>query len=212
MSGINPHFIKIAVDELVKTQDSIIKKSVSEEVGNIIIQHALGAAAAGLGAAWIPGAGGTAALAASVGVIWLMYYRINKALGIKLSKTLLKSLASAVITNIAASAASVIGGTVTATALSFIPGVGNGAASVVMAGVDYAVVFASGLVYIKILTNLFKAGKNPEEMSADELKAAAKSAVKNEDMSKIVREAKKEYTNARKSGDVSGKETIDREE
>lgn len=211
MSIINSHTLTLAAKELTKAHNSILKENVTNDIADVIIGHSLGAAAAGLGGAWIPGAGGTAALLASVGFIWSMYFRINKCLGLKLSKTLLKSLASAVITNIIASAAGIIGGAAVSTVLSFIPGVGSVAASVIMAGIDYAVVFASGLIYIKVLTNLFKAGKDPAKMSEEQLKAAAGSAVNDEDIGKIIKEAKKDYASARKSGAVDGKEKVDLE-
>ncbi|MDF2588850.1 MAG: hypothetical protein K0S41_2691 [Anaerocolumna sp.] len=211
MAIINPYTLKIALKELVNTQNSILKDNVTDDIADVIINHSLGAAAAGLGSAWIPGIGGTAALFASVGFIWSMYFRINKCLGLKLSKTLLKSLASAIITNIAASAASVIGGAAVSTVLSFIPGIGTVTASIIMAGVVYAAVFASGLIYIKLLTSLFKAGKDPSKMTEEQLKSAAASAVKESDVSKIIKDAKKDYVSARKSGSVNGDEKVDLE-
>ncbi len=197
------------LNELNKAQNNYLKKVGAKEIGEIIKGHALGAAAAGLGVSWLPGAGSTVALAATVAIIWSMYFRINAKLGIALSKTKLKSLASAILTNIGASAASFLGGAIISTALSFIPIVGSAAASIMMAGLDYAVVFVSGIIYMKFLTKLFKAGKDIENLNEEELKAEAKAAVNDEDVNSLFKEARKEYDRARKSGEATGKEHVD---
>lgn len=191
---------------LGESLNDAVSDAVGEEVASIVKKHALGAAASGFAATLLPGAGSTAALVAAVGFIWSMYYRINKCLGLKLSKVVLKSLASAVLTNLAGSVASIIGATV----ISAIPIVNN-VATVLMAGVDYAVVLVSGVVYLKLLTNIFKAGKNIEEMTESDLKEAMESVVKEEDVSQLIKDARDEYKNARKSGEVTGKETIELE-
>lgn len=206
---LNGHMVTMAVKELERVRADFLRENATDEVGETITNHALAAAAAGLGAAWIPGAGGTVALAAGTAAIWSMYVSINRCMGLKLSKTAVKSMSSAVVTNILGSAASVIAGTAAATALSFVPGVGNAAASVIMAGITYAIVTASGVVYLKLLTNVFKAGRNPEELSEAELKNAAGRASGETDVSQIIREAAKEYKKARKSGQVTGKENLD---
>ncbi len=203
------HTLTHHLNELNNVQNDYLKKVGAKEIGDIIKGHALGAAAAGLGVSWLPGAGSAIALAATVGIIWSMYFRINVKLGITLSKTKLKSLASAILTNIGASAASFLGGTIISTALSFIPIVGNAAASIIMAGLDYAVVFVSGIVYMKFLTKLFKAGKDIEILDEEELKAEAKAAVNDEDVNSLFKEARKEYDRARKSGEATGKEHVD---
>ncbi len=194
---------------LSKTQSDYLEKVGAKEIGDIVKGHAFAAAAAGLGVSWLPGAGSAVALAATVGIIWSMYFRINSKLGIKLSKTKLKSLASAMLTNIAASAITFLGGTVISIALSFVPGVGSVLASVIMGGLDYAVVFVSGIIYMKLLTKLFKAGKNIETLNEEELKAEAKATVNDEDVNSMFKEARKEYVRARKSGEATGKEHVD---
>lgn len=194
--------------ELPKAYHEFIKETKAEEIEEIINFHAVGAAASGLAAGWIPGAGGTAALMASVGFIWSMYFRINKKIGIPLSKAVVKSLGSAVLTNLAGTAMTLVGGTIVATALSF-TGLGNVASSLIMAALDYAVVMVSGVIYLKLLTKLFKAGKNLANISAEELKSEAEKVMHEENVNQMLKDSKKEYKDAYKSGKVTGKETID---
>jgi uncharacterized protein (DUF697 family) len=205
---ISSHAITTLVKEFPKAQREFLGDVGASEIGDIIINHSLGAAAASAASGWIPGAGGTAALMASVGFIWSMYYRINQRMGISISKNKLKSLASAVVANIASAAMSLILGVVASTALTFIPGIGNVAASVIMAALDYGVVFAAGIMYLKMLTKLCKDSTNLNNMSESALKNAAKTVIDSEDVSKIIKDAQKEYKTARKSGSVTGKEEI----
>ncbi|MPM28188.1 hypothetical protein SDC9_74707 [bioreactor metagenome] len=210
-SGALHYAAKALSKELPKAYRKGIEGAGAEEIEEIISVHAVGAAASGLAAGWVPGAGGTAALMASVGFIWSMYYRINKKLGIGLSKTVVKSLGAAVLTNIAGSAMALVGGAALATALSF-TGVGNAFSSLIMAALDYAVVLVSGIIYMKILVGLFKAGKDVEKLSSEDLKAAAENVIKNEDVNSMLKDARDSYKKAYKSGEISGKETVDIEE
>jgi hypothetical protein len=136
-----------------------------------------------------------------------MYFRINKKIGIPLSKTIVKSLGSAVLTNLAGTAISLISGTVIATALSF-TGLGNVASSLIMAALDYAVVMVSGVIYLKLLTKLFKAGKDPAIISVEELKSEAENVIRTENVNQMLKDSKSEYKDAYKSGKVSGDESV----
>lgn len=209
-SGMVHHIAKVLAKELPKAYRQGIQEAGAEEIEEIINVHAIGAAASGLAAGWVPGAGGTAALMASVGFIWSMYYRINKKLGIPLSKTVVKSLGAAVLTNLVGSAMALLGGAAIATALSF-TGIGNVFSSLIMGALDYAVVLVSGIIYMKILIGLFKAGKDVTKMSSAELKSAAENVIKEEDVNSMLKEARDTYKKAYKSGDITGKEKIDLE-
>lgn len=210
-SGMLSAMARVLVKELPKMYKEGIQSAGAEEIEEIINVHAIGSAAAGLAAGWVPGAGGTAALMASAGFIWSMYYRINKKIGISLSKTVVKSLGAAILTNLAGSALALVGGTIIATALSF-TGIGNAVSSLIMAGLNYAVVLVSGIIYLKLLVSLFKAGNDPASMSADQLKSAADDIIHNEDVSQMLKDAKEAYKKAYKSGEISGKETVELED
>lgn len=206
-SGMLNVMARTLARELPKMYRSGIQSANAEDIEEIINTHALGAAAAGLAAGWIPGAGGTAALLASGGFIWSMYYRINKKVGIPLSKTVVKSLGAAVLTNLAGSALALVGGAAIATALSF-TGIGNAASSVIMAGLNYAVVLVSGIIYLKLLVGLFKAGNDPASMSVEDLKSSAENIIRQEDVNQLLKDAKDAYKKAYKDGKVTGKENV----
>ena len=190
--------LKTVID-LLQAMEEGTKKIMPEEIAEIVKFHAKGAAVSALGSAWIPGVGGTAAVAISAGFIWSMYGRINKKLGLPLSENILKTLASGVATNLAAAA---IASIAVSTALSIVPGIGWLGASAIMGGVCYALTLGSGFVYLKILTRLFRAGKKPEEMTADDLKKVAKDVVDQENIKDVMKNAKKEFKSARARGEI----------
>ena len=115
------------------------------------------------------------------------------------------------MSNIAQTAMSVVGTWALATILSF-TGVANVASSLMMAALNYAIVTVGGIIYLKLLMGLFAAGKNPAEMNEGQLKRAAKSVMKNEDIKSMLKNAKQGYEDARKSGAVTGNEHIDIED
>lgn len=179
-----------------------------KEIADVINKHSIGAAAAGLGVAWLPGAGSTAALAACAGVIWSMYFRINSRIGVSLSKNILKSVGTAIATNLAAS---VVSSVAISTVASLFPGIGNVAASAVMAGVSYSLTWASGLIYLKVLARL--AGRNSDLSSVDEetLKRTAKDIMANEDIKSVLKEAKAQYKSSKERGEINKGATVDEE-
>ncbi len=184
---------------LVKAMDEAVDDSLPKEIADIVKSHSKGAAIAGVAGGWIPGVGGTAAVVISAGFVWSMYSRINGKINLPLSENIIKSVASGVATNLAGYAISSIA---LGTVFSFFPVLGNIAASAIAGGTCYALTLASGFVYLKILTNLFKAGKDPSSMTADNLKKAAKAVVENEDIKAVMKEAKDAYKAAKDRGEI----------
>jgi len=183
-------------------------KTMAQDLVEIVKTHALGAAASGVGVAWLPGVGSAAALASMVGFIWSMYFRINKRLGLKFSKVVLKSLASAVLSNLAQAAISVVGSVALSTVLSF-TGIGNGIASVIMAALDYSIVMVGGILYLKLINGLMGAGKNPDEMTPTEIEIAMDDVIRSENISSLLKQSKEEYTSGRKNGTITGNEAVE---
>ncbi len=183
-------FVLTAAKALVKSMDKAADDNLPYEIAQIVKDHSKGAAVAAVAAGWIPGAGAVAAVAVSAGFIWTMYGRINHELEVPFSENVMKSLASGVATNLAAG---VVGGLVMSAALSMLPGLGSVGASAVAGATCYALTIASGYVYLKVLTNVFRAGTDPTTMSADDLKRAAKDVAAKEDMKSVVRDAKSAY-------------------
>ena len=186
-------------EELAKNVLEANNKSIDpKDIANIVKVHAAGATVAGLGTAWLPGLGAAVATATCVGFIWGMYIRINNQIGLKLSKNILQTLAAGVATNLASAAISSI---VIGALFSFIPGIGSVGASVIFGTICYALTFASGFVYIKLITNIFKAKKAPENYSAEDLKTMAEETIKNENMKDFMKKAKEDYKKAKENGD-----------
>jgi hypothetical protein len=188
-----------AAIELVKVMDKVMDDSLPRDIADIVKSHAKGAAIAGVAGGWIPGVGGTVAIAISAGFVWTMYGRINGKIDLPFSQNIMKSVASGIATNLAGYA---VGSIAISTAFSFLPGLGNFGASVIAGGTGYAITLASGFVYLKILTSIFTAGKDPTSITAEHLQEVAKKVVQNEDIKVVMKEAKEEYKSAKARGEI----------
>lgn len=180
----------------------------SQDLAEIVKTHALGAAASGIGVAWLPGVGSGAALAAMAGFIWTMYFRINYRLGLKFSKVAMKSLASAVLSNLMQGAVSVVGSVALATVLS-LTGIGNAAPSLIMAALDCSVVMVGGILYLKLLNGLMGAGTDPSEMTPREIEIKMDDVMKGENIESLLRSESRKYKEGRKNGTITGNETVE---
>ena len=166
------------------------------KIEKIILTHSVTAATVGLAGGFLPGAGAVIATVASTGAIWSMYYRLCQELGIKISQNILKTLSSAILTNIATNLGILLAGELAAT---FLPGV----SLVVSAAACYGITYLAGFLFMKLLVNLFKAGKNPSAMTAEELAAAGKEAVREEDCKRIFKNAREEAKQKIRNGEIS---------
>jgi uncharacterized protein (DUF697 family) len=160
----------------IKEIHEINEKEFGDEVAKIVNTSAIGATVSGLASAWVPGLGGTIATGICIGFVWRMYLAINKKVGLSLQDNIVKTIASGILTNLAAA---IVGSIVLSTVLSFIPGLGNISASIIMGGVCYAITLVSGIVYIKILTNIFER-KQKQDVSAEEIQQEYDSMDKDE--------------------------------
>lgn len=105
---MNPGVLVYALKALEEATKGIISGQKIEKAGDTIMQCAIIAAIAGVGSGWLPGVGSLVASAAWVAAIWGMYVKVNKDLDISIKDNILKSLASALLANILASAGSLI--------------------------------------------------------------------------------------------------------
>jgi uncharacterized protein (DUF697 family) len=210
--GVKNSKLLTAAVGLVAVLDGVTDKSLPYEIADIIKLHAKGATAASVASTvattWLPGAGGPALMVVEIGFVWTMFVRLNKKINLTMSKPLLKTLGAGLIAQLAPMAAGIL---VLGAALSFIPG-GSIAAAALEAATTYAATIASGFVYLKVLTKLFKEGKDPSTLSADALKGAVNEVIKNENMKEVLREAKEDYKRAKESGELDKKETVELEE
>ena len=196
---MNPGVLVYALRALEQATKDVIDSQNIDKAGETIKGCAIIAAVAGVGSGWLPGAGAFVATAAWVAAIWGMYVKINKDLGISIKDNILKSLASAILTNILASAGSLILMLSASFLLSFIPGLGSAGAIVIDGFIDYITVFASGVLYIKVLTKLFKAGKG-FNIAESEVNDVADDVIKDSDISEILKEGKEAYKEDKKAG------------
>lgn len=169
------------------------------EISDLVEKHSIGAAAAGLGVAWLPAAGSTAALAVCAGFVWSMYFRINSKIGVPFSKNILKSVGTAIAANLLSS---VVGSLVVSAAFSLIPGLGSIAASALMAGVSFALTWSCGLVYLKVLTRFAEANVDFNNVSEEALKAMAKDVLEKENVKEMMKQAKEQFKAAKARGDI----------
>lgn len=196
---MNPGILVYALKAMEEATRGIISSQQIEKAGDTIMGCAIIAAVAGVGSGWLPGAGALVASAAWVAAIWGMYVKINKDLGISVKDNVLKSLASALLTNIIASAGSLILIFIGSMLLSFIPGLGSVGAIAIDGFIGYVTVFTSGVLYIKLLTKLFKAGKGFNIADSD-VKNLADDIVKESDIPEIIKAGKQAFNEDKKAG------------
>lgn len=115
-------------------------------------------AALGVASSFIPVPGPD--IAAGIAVSWGMHFRINDELEMPFSENIIKSVASGVGTNLAAYVSVLAVGSL----IKVIPGIGTAVAVVIMSAASYALILASGYVYIRVLTELVKS-KSAEDIT-----------------------------------------------
>ena len=131
-----------AIDAYKKINDAA-KYVLPEYIEKIVRKHA----AIAVATAFIP-VGGLDLVAATANV-WTMYVRINNALGVKFSDNKMKSIGSAVVSNLVQN----LGVAAVAMALKWNP-ISYIASVAVLSGALYGLTITSGWVYLKALTNM----------------------------------------------------------
>lgn len=191
---------------LVNALDKVADRTLPAEIANVVKLHAKGAGVAGLAAGWAPGVGSTLAVVTAAGFVWTMYGRINSKLGVPIGKNILKTVASALCTNLAAyMAATFVGSTLA----SLLPGLGSVAAAGINGAMVFALTWVSGLIYLKLLTLLAVKHVSFETLSAEDMKAMMKEVVAGENIKSLLKEAKNMFKRQRESGELDGVEASD---
>lgn len=166
---------------LLELMDKQADAMLPQEIANVVKLHSKIA----VGSAWIPVPG--ADVAAGAANIWTMYGRINSKIGLSIKENILKTIASAVATNLASYAA--LSGV--ASAMKFIPGIGTMGGALILSASLYAITIASGWVYLKALCML--AEKSGPNIDMSKLGEAVKEVLKDSSIKDFVKEAKKEH-------------------
>ncbi|MBE6189058.1 MAG: hypothetical protein E7143_08045 [Rikenellaceae bacterium] len=193
------HLLVMALKELERATKNYLKSEQIEAAGKTIGTCAIIAAGSSIVGTIFPGAS-LVANAAWVAAIWGMYIKINKDLGISIKENALKSLASALLTNILATAGAYLAALIAAAAISFIPGL-HLLATPVSVMLGYMTVYAAGLLYIKLLTKLFKANGS-FDFSESGARGLAASVVGEVDMNDILDEARASFKQDKKDGNI----------
>lgn len=187
-----------ALKELENVSDELLRKDGAEEAGDTILVCSIAAAVSGIGSGMLPGVGSVVASAACVTSIWTMYVKINQHLGISVKDNILKSLASAILTNIIASAGSYVLVLIGAIAISFIPGIGY-ASTIIYGTLAFISVYASGILYIKLLTRVMRAKKTLDSTDVN-IEDIAKDIVNESNVSDLLKEGKEMFEQTKKDG------------
>ncbi|MBQ6111854.1 MAG: hypothetical protein IJL01_05620, partial [Synergistaceae bacterium] len=165
----------------------------TDELAGIVINHAIAAAAAGMAAGVLPGISALISSGIAVGAIWHMYYAIGKYVHLTFGKDILKAAASAILSNLAHQT---WGYFAVEIAAMFIPLISIPATGFIF----FAITYFSGLTFLLLLVALFKAGKDPTEMSADDIKNEAKKVAEDIDFREETKKVREGFKKIRKEG------------
>lgn len=157
----------------------------AHELSDIIKEHAL----LGTGAAMIPVP--VLDVAAIIANIWAMYVRINNVVGISFSENFLKSVASGIVANVAATIPAIGLGALAGSFLKAVPGIGTLGGIALAAGANLVIVFVAGRVYLKTLEVLVNNGKPLDEAN---IKREAEKIAKDKEFVKTAYAEGKEAT------------------
>ena len=168
---------------------SDLSKQIGEgKLEKIIEGFALAAAATNFGLSHLPGAGGVCGLLALTGIVYALYIKINRMLGIKFSKKFVRSVATMLLSNIAMNAVALIGGAAASSALSFFPGIASASARV-YAGVCFGAVWTAGMLYLEIIGRTVLQHKDLSKMSKADVKKIIENTADRADIPGIVKTA-----------------------
>lgn len=185
---INGPMMKEAIYALNESMKSAGREVNSNNVAEIVSQHALATAGAAAASGVIPGVGGVVALGLASASTAVMYGRLAIEMGVTLKKGVIKALASAVVADIAGTVAVSLAATA---AVSFIPVFGNMSAAALNAITNYCFIYLAALIFINVVARL--GVSRMATMSEAELKAQARTATKDMDVKAAVKEAKGNY-------------------
>ena len=195
---------KMYINQLMdglKEYSKVDGATVADQAELIINRHALAAAAAATAAGWVPGVGSTICTTISVSFVWSMYYRLANLFQIRISKNILKTVASAIV----AETVCYIGGQVVAMAISsLIPGLGSVSSAIIGATLSCTLVYACGEIFIYMLTEILKAKKDLKEntlanLTEEEWEEIAKKVMDKVDMDSLIKEGMKFYKKEKKN-------------
>lgn len=203
MSGTTNHMLYMAFKNLNEAAGDLLNGTKIESIKDTVNNFAISAAVLGAAADVIPGAGGVLAALAQTGLVWALYVKINKTLGISISEHTIKFIGSAIATNIITSAGALILAYAAAAVMSFIPVFGQAGSAVTHLAIGYILIYAAAVVYLNFLTSTFKANGSFNFDDSEKTKETIKKTIKNSDVKDIIKEGKNAFKEAKDNGDIA---------
>ena len=189
-----------ALLELKDVSKGALSGTKIENIAGIINKYAIYSAVAQM-ASLTGGLGSVVALVTQTGLVWTTYVKINKELGISMSDNTMKFIGSAVLTNLIANAGMYLVAMATAWLIGMIP-VLNFAAIAVEVVIAYVLIYATALIYLKLLTEVMRAKGSYEMEESEDTKDLIKKIVKETDIKGVVKEGRDAFKEAKDSGEL----------
>lgn len=193
----------VAFKSLNETTGDFLNGTKIESIKDTVNTFAISAAVLGAAADVIPGAGGLLAALAQTGLVWALYVKINKTLGIAISENALKFVGSAIATNIITSAGYMILAYAAAAVMSFIPVFGQAGSAVTHLALGYILIYAAAVVYLNFLTRTYKANGSFTFDDSDKTKDIIRDTVKDSNVKGIIKEGKNAFKEVKDNGDIA---------
>ncbi len=198
---ITPLLVK-ACQELDRSMQSSLDGTKLQSIKETISNYAIAAAVASAVAGVVPGVAGVVAALTQAGFVWATYVKINKTLGISMSKNTAKFIGSAIVTNLVTSGGAFLLSYAGATVLSFIPIVGQAAAVAIDAALGYIIIYVAALIYLRLITRAMRPDGTLKIDASDDTKRIIKEIIKGSNIKEMVKEGKNAYQAAKDSGEI----------
>lgn len=173
-----------------------------QEIQDTINGFAIASAVACFFSSIVPGAAGIVAMLAQAGFVWATYLSINRILGLSFSENVIKTIASAILTNLVVNAGSLLLAGTASTVLSFIPVFGSAIAAAINCTMGYIVIFVAAILYLKLITKMAQDDGTIVLDESDSTKDTIRSVVKDADLGSLIAEGKDAYKKAKADGSI----------
>ena len=173
-----------------------------DEIIKIIKEFSIFSAAMALAGNIVPGAGSLLTVIGQTGLVWTLYVKINKIIGLEMSDNTAKFVGSAILTNLSLNAGSLLLGYAGAVVAAFIPIFGQFTAAAVEASLGYALIYVSAVLYLIFLYKVFQVKGKIYITGGKEDAEIVKDVIKNTKLEELISEAKNKYKEDKNSGDI----------
>lgn len=188
--------IKSLNESMKNSLDGTKIESIKETINGFAIASSVACVASGI----VPGVAGVIAALTQAGFVWATYVKINKILGISMSKDTAKFLGSAIITNIVTAAGTLLLSYAGAAIISFIPIFGQAAAAAINGAIGFIIIYASAIVYLKLITKLIRPDGTLDVSESESTKQKIKNIIDETNVEDIIKEGRNSYKNAKADG------------